>query len=128
VLIFFSVGFMFGEVVRRSSLAYIITSALFFTNEIVGLALTIIYNLTGTDLYRQIQLFLPTSPMASLALLLVKSTLPSTVSTILDFASFGGAVETSIPFSIGLILVYFVAAFIIAFVFFERSDISRKIS
>src|SRR5579871_2531447 len=60
VLIFFSVGFMFGEVVRRSSLAYIITSALFFTNEIVGLALTIIYNLTGTDLYRQIQLFLPT--------------------------------------------------------------------
>ena len=57
VLIFFSVGFMFGEVVRRSSLSYIITSALFFTNEIVGLALTIIYNLTGTDLYRQIQTF-----------------------------------------------------------------------
>jgi ABC-2 type transport system permease protein len=128
VLIFFSVGFMFGEVVRRSSLSYIISSALFFTCEIFGLALTIIYNLTGTDLYRQIQLFLPTSPMASLALLLEKSTLPPTVARLLSFASFGGAVETSIPFSIGLILVYFLSAFVIAFVFFERSDVSRKLS
>jgi ABC-2 type transport system permease protein len=128
VLIFFSVGFMFGEVVRRSSLAYIISSALFFTCEIFGIALNIIYTLTGTDLYRQIQLFLPTSPMASLALLLEKSTLPPTVASLLSFASFGGAVETSIPFSIGLILVYFISAFIVAFVFFERSDVSRKIS
>jgi ABC-2 type transport system permease protein len=128
VLIFFSVGFMFGEVVRRSSLCYIIASAIFFTSEIFGLALTIVYNLTGTELYRQIQLFLPTSPMASLALLLEKSALPSRVVTLLSFASFGGAVETSISFTVALILVYFLAAFVVAFVFFERSDISRKIS
>jgi ABC-2 type transport system permease protein len=128
VLIFFGVGFMFGEVIRRSSLSYIVSSALFFTSEIFGLALTIIYTLTGTELYRQIQLYLPTSPMASLALLLEKPHLPPTVVSILNFASFGGAVETSIAFSISLILLYFVAAFIIALVFFERNDISRKIS
>ncbi|MDA4112114.1 MAG: ABC transporter permease [Thaumarchaeota archaeon] len=128
VLVFFGIGFMFGELVRRSSLSYIISSALFFTTEIVGLALTIIYNLTGTDLYRQIQLYLPTSPGASLVLLLEKPHLPTTVSTLLNFASFGGAVETSIPFAVSLILLYFGAAFVIAFVFFERNDISRKIS
>jgi len=128
VLVFFSVGFMFGEVVRRSSLAYIIASAIFFASEIFGLALTIIYTLTGTELYRQIQLFLPTSPMSSLGLLLEQSTLPARVISLLGFATFGGAVETSIPFSIALILVYFVSAFVIAFVFFERNDISRKVS
>jgi ABC-2 type transport system permease protein len=128
VLLFFGVGFMFGELVRRSSLAYIISSALFFTSEIFGIALTVIYTLTSSGFYRQIQLFLPTSAMSSIALLVEKPFLPSTVSTILTFASFGGAVETSLAFSAGLILLYFVSVFLISFVYFERADVSRKVS
>ncbi len=127
-LLFFGVGFMFGEVVRRSSLAYIISSALFFTSEIFGLALTLIYTLTGLAFYRQVQLYLPTSPMASLALLVEKPYLPSRVDTLLMFASFGGAVESSITFTIGLILLYFLSVLVVSFVYFERADISRKIS
>jgi len=126
--LFFAVGFMFGELVRRSSLSYIISSALFFTCEIFGLALTLIYTLTGSDFYRQVQLYLPTSPMASIGLLVEKSYLPASVIRLLTFASFGGAVETSLAFSVLLILVYFSSAFVVSFVFFERSDISRKVS
>jgi ABC-2 type transport system permease protein len=126
--LFFAIGFMFGEVVRRSSLSYIISSALFFTSEIFGLALTLIYTLTGSDFYRQVQLYLPTSPMSSLGLLVEKSYLPARVIQLLTFASFGGAVETSLAFSVALILLYFFSAFIVSFVFFERSDVSRKVS
>ncbi len=54
-LLFFGVGFMFGELVRRSSLSYIISSATFFTSEIFGIALTVIYTLTSLEYYRQIQ-------------------------------------------------------------------------
>lgn len=128
VILFFGVGFMFGEVVRRSSLSYIISSALFFTSEIFSIALTLIYTLTSLNFYRQVQLFLPTSPMASLAILLEEPYLPSRVNQLLTFASFGGAVESSISFSIALILVYFVSTLLISFVYFEQADVSRKVS
>lgn len=127
-LLFFGVGFMFGEVVRRSSLAYIISSALFFTSEIFSIALTLVYTLTSLNFYHEVQLFLPTSPMASLALLVEQKYLPSEVSRLLTFASFGGAVETSLSFTIALILVYFLTVFVISFAYFEHADVSRKVS
>jgi len=127
-LLFFGMGFMFGELVRRSSLSYIISSATFFTSEIFGIALTVVYTLTSLQYYRQIQLFLPTAPMSSIALLVEKPYLPSSVSRLLSFASFGGAVETSLSFSIALILVYFLTTLVISFVYFEQADISRKVS
>ena len=127
-LLFFGVGFMFGEVVRRSSLSYIISSALFFTSEIFGIALTLIYTLTSSPFYRQIQVFLPTSPIASLGILVETPYLPSRVNELLTFASFGGAVESSIPFTIALILVYFLSVFAVSFAYFEYADISRKVS
>ncbi|MDG6905156.1 MAG: ABC transporter permease subunit [Nitrososphaerota archaeon] len=127
-LLFFTIGFMFGEVMRRSSLSYIIASSIFFTSEAFGLALSVIYSITNTALYQQIQLYLPTSAVGSIPMLLEKSHLPSTVVTLLGFASFGSFVETSLSFSLALVVVYFVAAFVVAFVYFEMSDVSRKVS
>jgi len=119
---------MFGELLRRSSLSYIVSSAIFFTSEAFAISLSIIYDITGTAFYRNAQLYLPTSAVSSLPLLLESPFLPTRVVELLGLASFGGAVETSIPFSIALILIYFVTAFAIAFVYFERADISRKVS
>ena len=127
-LLFFTIGFMFGEVVRRSSLSYIIASSIFFTSEAFGLALSVIYSITHTALYQQVQLYLPTSVVGSIPMLLEKAHLPSTVVTLLGFASFGSFVETSLQFSVALILVYFAAAFVVSFIFFEMSDVSRKVS
>jgi len=129
-LLFFTVAFMIGEVLRRSSLSYIFSSALFFTSTIFGLYLTVIYTLTGEAFYKHIQLYIPSSPITSLPLLYVTGAVPSGVASLLGNVESlaGGAVESSIPFSIMLIFIYFAAAFVIAFVFFEVSDVSRKVS
>lgn len=127
-LLFFTIGFMFGELMRRSSLSYIVSSAIFFTSEAFAISLTIIYSITSNAFYRQAELYLPTSAVSSLPLLVESPHLPSRVIELLTLASFGGAVETSIPFSILLVLAYFGAAFVISFVYFERADVSRKVS
>ena len=129
-LLFFTVAFMIGELIRRSSLSYIFSAALFFTSTIFGLYLTVIYTLTGDVFYKHIQLYIPSSPIASLPLLYVNGSLPSGVASLLSSIEglAGGSVESSIPFSILLISIYFAAAFIVAFVFFELSDVSRKVS
>lgn len=127
-LLFFTVGFMFGEVVRRSSLSYIIAMSSIMASTVFGLTLSLIYSITNTALYQEVQRYLPTSVVGSIPLLLEKAHLPSTVVTLLGFASFGSFAETSLWFSLALIMVYFVAAFVVAFVFFEMSDVSRKVS
>lgn len=127
-ILFFSVGFMFGEIVRRSSLSYIISSAAFITSGAFGLILGFIYGLTSTPLYREIQYFLPTSVVTSLPALLANQHMPSGVSTLLGILSFGGYVETSISFSIFLVLLYSLAAFIVSFAYFEIADVSRRAS
>lgn len=129
-VLFFTVAFMVGELIRRSSLSYIFSTALFFTSTIFGVYLGIIYELTSNAFYRQVQLYLPSSPISSLPLLYVKSSLPSGVATLLSSIEglAGGGAETSIPFCIALIAIYFGIAFVIAFVFFEKADVSRKVS
>lgn len=127
-VLFFTIGFMFGEVVRRSSLSYIIAMSSIMVSAVFGLTLSLINSITSTPLYVEIQRFLPTSVVGSVPLLLEKAHLPSTVVTLLGFASFGSFVETSLSFSLALILIYFVAAFAVSFVFFEMSDVSRKVS
>jgi ABC-2 type transport system permease protein len=126
-MLFFSVAFMFGEVIRRSSLCYIVSSAAFITSSAFGLILGFIYRLTNIALYGQIQYYLPTSAISSLPALLVSKYVPSTVTDLLGFLSFGADVETSISFSILLILLYSVTAFVIAFVYFEIADVSRRV-
>lgn len=127
-LLFFSIAFMFGEVVRRSSLSYIISSAAFFTSAAFGLVLGFVYSVTNTGLYRQIQVYLPTSVVSSLPILLERPHLPTSIGTLFGFLSFGGDVETSVSFSILLILLYFGVALVISLVFFETADVSRKVS
>jgi ABC-2 type transport system permease protein len=127
-ILFFTVAFMFGEVVRRSSLSYIISSAAFITSGAFGLILGFIYGVTSTPLYRAIQYVLPTSAVTSLPALLVGKYVPSTVSNLLAILTLGGDVETSVLFSIGLIMMYSIIAFLIAFLYFEYADVSRRAS
>ncbi len=126
-LVFFSFAFMIGELMRRSSLSYILSSAVFFTSQILGIYLNIIYNLTGDGTYRIANLYLPTSPVDSLPLLLAGPSFPSTVLTLFRF---GGAisVETSISFSVTLIAVYALSAVIIALLYFRRADVAKRVT
>ena len=126
-LVFFSAAFMIGELVRRSSLAYIIASAVFFTSQIAGIILGAIFRLTGNEFDRLVDLYLPTSPVNSLPLLVARPSLPSEATSVLQLGGIN-AIESSALFSIGLIAVYAIASLVIARVYFGWADVAKKIS
>ncbi len=126
-LVFYSVAFMIGELVRRSSLSYILSSAVFFTSQIVGVYLTVIYDLTGQAMFKTASLYLPTSPVDSLPLLLAEPRLPDTVQFLFKLGDVG-AVETSAVLSAVLIALYSVSAIVIAVTYFSRVDIAKRIT
>jgi ABC-2 type transport system permease protein len=126
-LVFFSFAFMVGELMRRSSLSYILSSAVFFTSQILGIYLNLIFTLTGGDIYKIANLYLPTSPVDSLPLLLAEPSFPSTVLTLFRF---GGAtpVETSVAMSAVLIAGYALAAVLVSLAYFRRADVAKRVT
>jgi ABC-2 type transport system permease protein len=126
-LVFYSLAFMLGELIRRSSLAYIFSSAAFFSSYIISTFMGLIYTLTGKEIYKTVQIYLPTSPASSLPIQYALPKLPSTLSSSLRFINTTTAVPT-IGLSIEILLTYTIAAILIAGVYFLRADISRKLS
>jgi ABC-2 type transport system permease protein len=126
-LVFYSLAFMLGELVRRSSLAYIFSSAVFFSSFIISAFMGLIYTLTGEAIYKTVQIYLPTSPADSLPIQYTFPKLPQSLSTILRFINTTTPVPT-IELSIEILLIYTLSAIAIAVVYFLRADISRKLS
>ena len=126
-LVFYSFAFMVGELMRRSSLSYILSSAVFFTSQILGVYLNLIYSLTGSATYKVVNLYLPTSPVDSFPLLLSQPSFPSTVQALFRFG-ISNPVETSLPFSAALIIVYAVSAVLVALLYFSRMDIAKRVT
>ena len=125
--VFYSVAFMFGELMRRSSLSYIVSASVFLTSEIIGGVLNFLYALTGSGVYRSINLYLPTSPVDSLPLLLAEPKFPSTVSTIFRLG-LATPVEPSVLASGLLVAAYAVTAVLIALAYFSRMDVSKRVT
>ena len=126
-LLFYSLAFMAGELIRRSSLAYIFSSAVFFSSFIISTFMGFIYTLTGKEIYKTIQIYLPTSPANSLPIQYAFPRLPESLTTILGFINSSTSVPT-IELSIGILLTYTLLAIAIAVAYFLRADISRKLS
>lgn len=126
-LVFFSVAFMSGELVRRSSLSYITASAVYFVSEIAGIILRLIYGLTGDPFYQQINVYLPTTPVSSLPLQVGLPGLPAGAKYILSFIG-TGPTETSLALSVSLIAVYAVIATAIARTYFNWVDVAKRVS
>ena len=126
-LLFYSLAFMLGELIRRSSLAYIFASAVFFSSFIISTFMGLIYTITGSEIYKTIQIYLPTAPANSLPIQYVFPRLPQSLSTVLRFINTTTSVPT-IDLSIKILLAYTIVSIVIAFVYFLRADISRKLS
>ena len=126
-LLFYSLAFMAGELIRRSSLAYIFSSAVFFSSFIISTFMGLIYTLTGKEIYKTIQIYLPTSPANSLPIQYAFPRLPESLTTILGFINSSTSVPT-IELSIEILLTYTLVAIAIAVAYFLRADISRKLS
>jgi ABC-2 type transport system permease protein len=126
-LVFFSIAFMSGELVRRSSLSYIIASAVYFTSEVAGIILRAIYGITGNTFYQQINVYLPTTPVTSLPLQIGLPGLPPGAKYILSFIG-SGPTETSLAFSVGLIALYALASVLIARSYFNAVDVAKRVA
>ena len=126
-LAFYSLAFMLGELIRRSSLAYIFSSATFFSSYIISIFMGAIYEITGKEIYKTVRIYLPTSPASSLPIQYALPKLPSTLSTVSRFISITTTVPT-ITLSIEILLVYTIITVAIAVAYFLKADISRKLS
>jgi ABC-2 type transport system permease protein len=126
-LVFYSLAFMLGELIRRSSLAYIFSSAVFFSSFIISTFLGLIYTLTGKTIYKTVQIYLPTSPASSLPVQFALPRLPADLTQVLRFISPDTIVPT-IGLSIEILLLYTFISITIAAAYFLRTDISRKLS
>jgi len=125
--VFYSVAFMVGELMRRSSLSYILSSSVFITSGIIGVVLNVLYELTGSGVYRSVNLFLPTTPVDSLPLLLAEPRFPSAVLPLFR-AGLATPVETSTLVSALLILSYSAVAIIVALAYFSRMDVAKRVT
>ncbi len=119
---------MLGELVRRSSLAYIFSSAVFFSSFIISAYMDLIYTLTGKTIYKTIQIYLPTSPANSLPIQYASPLLPQTVGIVLQFVGSGNAIVPTLDLSVAILLAYTIPAIAVAAAHFWFADISRKMS
>ena len=126
--LFFTVAFMVGELVRRSSLAYIIASALIVSSQIVGTYLSIAYGLTGNAVYLTIHMYLPTTIAGALPPQYVQPLLPASTSRL--FQLILGPAGGTLPEASGVVLVavYFVVAASLALAYFRWADVARRVS
>lgn len=125
---FFAVAFMLGELVRRSSLAYILSSALIVSSQIIGTYLSIAYELTGSKLYETVHMYLPTTVAGSLPTQYEQGLLPGSTGRLfqLILGPPGGVPsEASAAF---VIAAYAAVAVSISLAFFEWADVSKRIS
>ena len=126
--LFFIVAFMLGELIRRSSLAYILASALIVASQIIGEYLLLAYRLTGNAFYEAVHVYLPTTLAGSLPTEYEQGVLPSEAGRL--FQLILGPAGGTPPEALAAILVavYFVVAGSIAFAYFRWADVARRVS
>jgi ABC-2 type transport system permease protein len=126
--LFFSVAFMLGELVRRSSLAYILSSALIVASQIIGTYLSIAYEFTGNSFYETIHAYLPTTLAGSIPPQYEQSLLPSAAGRLFQLI-LGPAIGTLSEASAAILVgVYFVVAVSVAFGYFRWADVAKRVS
>ena len=125
-LIFYSLAFMLGELIRRSSLAYIFSSAIFFSSFIISAYMDLIYTLTGKQIYQTIRIYLPTSPANSLPVQYATPLLLQAGTGLVQFV--GPSIVPTADLSVAILLAYTIPAIAVAAGYFWFADISRKMS
>jgi ABC-2 type transport system permease protein len=127
-VLFYSVAFMVGELVRRSSLAYILSSALLVSSQIVGTYLDLAYELSGKTIYQTVHVYLPTTIAGSLPPQYEQGLLPSSAGKLfqLVLGSAGGVPSEAL--AAAMIAAYLVVAAGGGLAYFSRADVSRRVS
>ncbi|MDH5390846.1 MAG: ABC transporter permease [Candidatus Bathyarchaeota archaeon] len=119
-LVFFSLSFMFSEVFRRGTLAMFTAFGIFIASSVVSGILSMLYVLTGEQLYEYISKGLPTWSTTNFAQFVV-SQLIGTLQSPLQPISSG-----DFQLAAAIIAVYAGASIVIALVRLVKSDVSKK--
>ena len=126
-LLFYSVAFMLGELVRRSSLSYILSSAVVVSSQIIGTYAQVAFAITGRPFYETIHVYLPTTISGSLPPQYERALLPSSTGRIFDLILGPAGGTPSEATAAALIAAYFVVAAAIALGYFRWADVSRRV-
>jgi ABC-2 type transport system permease protein len=126
--LFYAVAFMIGEVVRRSSLAYIMSSAVIVSSQIVGFYLTAAYEFTGKAVYETIHAYLPTTVAGSLPPQHEQALLPNAAARVFEIILGPGGGTPSEGSAAIQIAAYLLIATGLALAYFTWADVSRRVS
>ena len=127
-LVFFTMGFMTGEVFRTSSLAYLVSSTVFIASLILGPFLLLASNLTGEQFYLDIVRWLPNWGASNLPMMVAKTLFLQNIRLPFGLGDFGIAVNGTILQALMSISIYTTVPMVIAFLRFLRSDVTNKSS
>ena len=126
--LFFSLAFMIGELVRRSYLAYILSSALIVASQIIGTYLSIAYELTGNTFYETIHVYLPTTLSGSLPPQYEQPLLPSAAGRLFDLILGPASGTPSAASAAILVGAYLAITTTVALAYFRWADVARRVS
>lgn len=125
-LTFFSIGFMFGEIFRRSSLAFLVSSTILIGSIIIGAVLLFVAKLTSLYFLISIAISLPAWGSTELPYIIAQGIPHATI--IVEALEIFPVIPGTTIAAIAYILGYSSFAIIIAFISFLHRDIPKKVS
>ena len=124
-LVFFNIAFMIGEVLRRSSLSFIISSSILIGSVLISTVLSFISLLTHSPQYEVISEYLPSWGATQLPFILLSSSPFSTLIQALDLIP---TTSTNVIVAILSVLIYALIPALLSVISFLGRDIPKKVS
>jgi len=125
LLLFYSLGFMFGEVYRRASFALLSGISVFISSLVLGGILYAVNLLTGDPFYLVVDKALPAWSATSLPQMVAEALFLGDIRGI-PFLSLGPPIDGTILEALLIILAYSVASVAIVVARFRWTDIGRR--
>ncbi|QKR00316.1 ABC transporter permease [Metallosphaera tengchongensis] len=125
-LTFYAISFMSGELLRRSSLAFLISSSILIGSVLIGAVLVFVARLTGDQVFNSVAISLPSWGATELPFLYAGS-IPG-ASVIVQALEIFPAIPGTQVDAVVLTLGYSIVSFIFAFMSLLSRDIPKRVS
>jgi ABC-2 type transport system permease protein len=121
-LLFFSMSFMFSEVLRSTTLSMLTGIGILVASAIIGGMLSAVYSITGEQLYLEVSRWLPNWSTSNLPSFVTSKLITAPQS---PFISVPGG---DIQLAAAIIAVYTIASILITALNLVRSDVTKKVT
>lgn len=124
-LVFFNIAFTIGEILRRSSLSFIISSSTLIGSILISDVLEFIDLLTHSPQYAVIAEYLPSWGATQLPFILISN---SPFSTLIQAIDLLPSISNNVFLALFSVVLYSIVPFILGFLNFVYRDIPKRIS